>query len=588
MKAQKSNHRSFFRYLKRIIFIIPVLLAASWVGSPAQNAPVCTAPGDQGANYLDIASTGNGTAIVVWRDQRDESNGSDIYAQRVNIHGEVFWAEDGIVVCDAPESQYDPRVVEDGQGGVIIAWVDSRRDTARDIYAQRVDSSGTMLWSDNGVAVFTATGGSGADVDMISDGQGGAILAWGDALPGRATFFTQRINSNGYRVWADDGVHIGGISANTDARLTTDGSDGAIYAWTDGRNGVQWRSDVYAQHLSGGGTEQWGADDVEIIHAEYGQLVRGIVSDMNGGAIIAWYDWRGNNGLYTQRVDWGGGKVWPTNGIAVDSTDTYTDVAVDIISDNAGGACFFWTDISFSSDQTADLYGQRLDPVGSRDWGMDGIPVCDHQGHQFSPMVVHDGSGGMIVTWNDNRDNDSTSWDIYAQRMRTWGERIWPDEGVCISNEQHQQANPKIAGCDTLGAIIVWSDSRNLDTSGKDIYMQGVDIDGNLYDVPTSIYHRSMEKVPAQVTLHQNYPNPFNPITHIGYELSSFHEVSISIYNVMGQKIKAFPSKSQNPGYHSVVWDGTSDTGQKVGSGIYYCRISAGSYSVAKKMLLLQ
>jgi hypothetical protein len=194
----------------------------------------------------------------------------------------------------------------------------------------------------------------------------------------------------------------------------------------------------------------------------------------------------------------------------------------------------------------------------------------------------------MIISWQDNRNTDSTSWDIYAQRMNTSGDKIWPDEGVCISNEQHYQGNPEIAGCDSLGAIIVWSDSRNLDTGGRDIYMQGVDIDGNLYDVPTSIYHRSIERVPAQVKLYQNYPNPFNPITHIRYELSSSHKVSIHIYNVMGQKIKTFQSQNQNPGYHTVVWDGTNDTGQKVGSGIYYCRISAGSYSATKKMLLLK
>jgi len=587
MKAQKSNQRSFFKYLKRIIFIIPVLLAASWDGGSAQNAPVCTAPGDQDANYKGIVYAGDEKAIIAWRDNRNESNGSDIYAQRVNIHGEVFWTKDGIVVCDAPENQYNPRVVQDGQGGVIIAWVDARRDTASDIYAQRVDSSGTMLWPDNGIAVFTATGASGGDIDIISDGQGGALLIWADMLDYRPTFFAQRLDSSGQRVWTEDGVHIGGISSNMDAKLTTDGSDGAIIAWTDNRNSSQSNFDIYAQHLNGAGISQWTQDDAAVTQADYGQRVRGIASDKAGGAIIAWYDWRGDDGLYTQRVDNSGNMVWVTYGVAFDST-TYHDVEIKVTSDNAGGAYYIWTDRSFSSDQTSDIYGQRMGASDSHLWGLYGAPVCDHQGYQISPRAVHDGLDGIIVIWNDNRDNDSTGWDIYAQRINSSGGKIWTDQGICISNEQHYQGNPEIAGCDSLGAIIVWSDSRNLDTGGRDIYMQGVDLDGNLYDVPTSISHRSIEKLPTKVKLYQNYPNPFNPVTYIRYELSCSYKVSISIYNVMGQKIKTFPSKNQNPGYHTVVWDGTDDAGRKVGSGIYYCRVSAGSYSATKKMILLK
>jgi len=155
MKTQKNNHRSFFKYLSRIIFVIPipVLLAAYWVGDPAENAAVCKAPKDQ--QYPVVCASGPGKAIIVWRDERNETTGSDIYAQRVNIHGEVFWAKDGVVVCNAPENQHNPSVVKDGQGGVIIAWADSRSDTVTAIYAQRIDSSGTFLWTDNGVAACT-------------------------------------------------------------------------------------------------------------------------------------------------------------------------------------------------------------------------------------------------------------------------------------------------------------------------------------------------------------------------------------------------------------------------------------------------
>jgi len=583
MKTQKNNYRSFFKYLILIIFVIPipVLLAAYWEGDPAENAPVCKAPEDQ--QYPVVCASGPGKAIIVWRDERNETTGSDIYAQRVNIHGEVFWATDGIVVCNAPEDQHNPAVVTDGQGGVIIAWGDSRGDTVTAIYAQRIDSSGTFLWADNGVAACTE--GAGLNIEMISDGQGGAILAWEAAVGGRATFFTQHIDSNGQPVWGEDGIHIGGISSNMDAKLTTDGSDGAIIAWTDGRNSSQSNFDIYAQHLNGEGISQWTQDGVAVTRADYGQRARGIVSDMDGGAIIVWYDYRWDNGLYTQRLSSSGNTLWLTDGVAIDST---TDGEGEIISDNAGGAYYFWEDRSFSTDHTTDIYGQRIDASGSRLWGVYGIPVCDHQGYQYAPRAVHDGSGSVILTWNDYRNIDSTSWDIHAQRVNSSGGKMWSTEGVCISNAQNSQEYPEIAGCDSLGAIITWVDNRNYDTSERDIYMQGVDVEGNLYDVPNSIYDRSIEKVPTKVKMYQNYPNPFNPITHIRYELPRSHKVSIYIYNMIGQKIKTFQFKKQNPGYHTVVWDGTNDTGQKVGSGIYYYRMSVDNYSSTKRMLLLK
>ena len=579
MKTQKNNHQSFFKHLILIIFVIPipVLLAAYWEGDPAENAPVCRAPEDQW--YPVVCASGTGKAIIVWRDERNETTGSDIYAQRVNIHGEVFWATDGIEVCNAPEDQHNPAVVEDGQGGVIIAWRDSRGDTITAIYAQRMDSSGTFLWADNGIAACTE--GAGLDIEMISDGQGGAILAWEAAIVGRNTFFTQHIDSSGQPLWGEDGIHIGGISSNMDPKLTTDGSGGAIFAWTDGRNSSQSNFDIYAQHLNGEGISQWTQDGVAVTRADYGQRARGIVSDMEGGAIILWYDYRWDNGLYTQRVSSSSGNsLWLTDGVAIDST---TDGKGEIISDNAGGAYYFWEDRSFSTDHTTDIYGQRIDASGSPLWGAYGVPVCDHQGYQYAPRTVHDGSGGVILTWNDYRNSDSTSWDIYAQRVNSSGGKMWSTEGVCISNALNSQEYPEIAGCDSLGAIITWVDSRNYDTSGRDIYMQGVDIEGNLYDVPNSIYDHSIEKVPTKVKMYQNYPNPFNPVTTIKYTLPRACHAKLTICNILGQRVASLVDGHQKAGYKTARWDASSFS-----SGIYFYRFQAGDFVQTRKMVLIR
>lgn len=94
--------------------------------------------------------------------------------------------------------------------------------------------------------------------------------------------------------------------------------------------------------------------------------------------------------------------------------------------------------------------------------------------------------------------------------------------------------------------------------------------------------------LPVEFIVYQNYPNPFNPVTHIHYQLTDYEKVSIIVYNIVGQKIRTLISQNQTPGYHTVIWDGTNDAGQKVGSGIFIYRVNAGEYSVVKKMALLK
>jgi hypothetical protein len=86
----------------------------------------------------------------------------------------------------------------------------------------------------------------------------------------------------------------------------------------------------------------------------------------------------------------------------------------------------------------------------------------------------------------------------------------------------------------------------------------------------------------------RNYPNPFNPETTIEFSLSSAAAVSVSIYNIKGQKIKDLFSDHLPAGEHSMVWSGRDNRDRYVASGVYYYRITTGNDSTVKKMLLLK
>jgi flagellar hook assembly protein FlgD len=96
-----------------------------------------------------------------------------------------------------------------------------------------------------------------------------------------------------------------------------------------------------------------------------------------------------------------------------------------------------------------------------------------------------------------------------------------------------------------------------------------------------------------QTRLLQNYPNPFNPETWIPYQLATEDDVTVVIYDSGGQLVRTLELGSQPPGLYltqekAAYWDGRSDTGEWVSSGTYFYHLQAGSYSAAKKMIILK
>jgi hypothetical protein len=93
---------------------------------------------------------------------------------------------------------------------------------------------------------------------------------------------------------------------------------------------------------------------------------------------------------------------------------------------------------------------------------------------------------------------------------------------------------------------------------------------------------------PSEFDLSQNYPNPFNPTTKIEFTLAKSGFVSLQIYDVLGRKVRTLVSEHLSSGYKSVLWDGKSEDGKDVASGVYFYQLKVGDFSEPKKMLLLK
>jgi len=104
----------------------------------------------------------------------------------------------------------------------------------------------------------------------------------------------------------------------------------------------------------------------------------------------------------------------------------------------------------------------------------------------------------------------------------------------------------------------------------------------------TSVDGKLTNAIPTDYALNQNYPNPFNPTTEIRYAIPKSANVTISIYNVYGQKVRTLVAGHKSAGYYVATWNGRADDGHEVSSGVYFYEIHAGKYTATKKMTLMR
>ncbi len=244
-----------------------------------QGVSICGLANNQKNPRIETDNAGG--AFVTWQDFRN-GNDYDIYAQRIDINGVVQWTTSGVAVCNAGNAQVNPKIEPDGRGGALIAWVDKRNGTVYDIFAQRVSSNGTALWSNNGVVICNASNNQSA-VEIKALGTAGAVIAWKDDRNPTYSVYAQRVDLNGAAQWSNNGIYCGtGINPN----MTADLKGGVILTWQDSV-GISWN--VYSIRLNAAGNFVWGGSILES-NAAKGQTSPKNVADGHGGAITCWQD----------------------------------------------------------------------------------------------------------------------------------------------------------------------------------------------------------------------------------------------------------------------------------------------------------
>jgi hypothetical protein len=459
-----------------LIFVFVVVsLSAQWSNLTNVNTPLCTAataPDYEYNSYFHVyvsTPTSDGF-IIAWTDTR--SGVSRVYAQKVNSLGVAEWAANGIEVSATSSTQTAAVLVSDGADGAIIIWYDNR-NTSIMTYAQRILANGNRAWSSD--AQLTTSTGLSYGLNAVSDNAGGAIACWVD----NGDIYANRVSDSGAVLWGANGVSICvSDGVQVEPAICTDGGNGAIIAWSDGRlrYGLTTK-DIYCQKVSSSGVSAWTANGLPVCYASNDQTNPFIVSDNLGGAYIVWNDARNRSyDIYGQRVNNGECKWFYMFG----STPKY-DSGIQISSSSAEE---YWPSIAadgtngvfvtyWYNGSSDDIFCKYLDVTdGSIDatcW------VSNYTGNQTLPAIRSDGAGSAYITWTDTRSLNS---DIYAMKINSSCQTLWTTDGMPICNQTSSQGKPFIEITGEGLIVFIWVDNRNSATSSSDIYMQAVTHEG--------------------------------------------------------------------------------------------------------------
>jgi hypothetical protein len=384
------------------LLILPSTILADWSHDISANTVIAGPGAWQGEQQM--VSDGAGGIILTWVDHRDLT--SDIYAQRLDAQGNAMWTAGGIPVFINMEIANGLRMASDGEGGAIITWYDIH-DGGYKVFAQRLSSAGAIMWDPDGVRVCTyASTQIRPAIAPISDG---VIIMWVDIVGPSENIYTQRINSAGSLVWSSSGMMAATGNGYINSTQILPKDDGAFLVWDNDRPD---EGEIYTQQINGSGAIMWGSMGILLESSAYFPREPAMDHDGLGGIVVTWSSLH----ITAQRVSDSGSLLWGAGGVLLPTHNDLTANPV-ILGDGSGGAFIAFEDFHYETTAW-DVFAQRLSPAGDLLWGSSNTSPIIYDNYLSNPKIASDGADGVYIScenaWTAPRcqrlDGDGNRW----------------------------------------------------------------------------------------------------------------------------------------------------------------------------------
>jgi hypothetical protein len=467
---------------------------------------------------------------------------------------EVIWSE-----------SYGGAYAEEGNSGVrtfdggyaVLGSTYSFGAGDHDIYLLRLDSLGDTLWSQTYGGPATEYG---YDIRQLSDAGFivvGSTRSWG---AGDADVYLLRLNFMGGVIWSRT---YGGAGKDVGRSVRT----------------------ITGGFIIGGGTSSFGAgyEDFYLIRTDEngdtlwtrayggpgGESAFGARQTPDDGFVLCGATGSfgvGYSSMYVVKTNYYGDTLWTnTYGGAKADMGYGIEVALD------GGLIMVGSTASYGAGDY-DIYLVKTDPYGAVEWEKNYGGTQSDQGYSVRPVS----DGGYLIA-GTTASYGKGQFDGLAIRTDPIGTVQWQRTyGGTASDYCYCSVTDN-------NSWVLIGHTYSYGKGASDIFLNKIRADG-----ATSVEDDPLSGLPDAFTLEQNYPNPFNASTTIAFTLQQHANVTLTLYNVLGQTVRDWPFGELSPGEHSIIWDGFDGYGREAASGIYLYSLRADSERVTKKMVLLK
>lgn len=664
----------------KTLFLLTIALLintsfAQWSTDPNTNLKICDVAGEQA--LAKIAMTSDGGCYISWFDTR--SGSYNVYLQRLDALGYKQWAADGLLISNNPQDTWitDYDLICDQNDNAVIVFSDIRSGGLLKPFAYMISPTGNFLWGANGVDISTGDNFQPSPV-VTETSDGNFVFAW-ISSDGSQKIALQKLSATGQKLWGTTPILIqNGTEDYSYPAVVKSDNDQVILVHTVQTGGFPPQVRIRAHKLDLNGQLVWGSTGVMI--QDNGQMaffqVPEVESDGNNGALIAWYDGRAMNNLsssFIQHISSAGNLYFPANGAEGSLAAERNKFSPQVAYNSATQETYlFWIETEPNQNQNG-ICGQKFSPSGNRIWGNTGmvfVPLSAPNTKSISDLSSHMGNNQIYIFYLDSQASGlnsmtmgfacdttggfiwsgnfvtlsnatqeklqmETAMDVYKNCKLVWGDKRFDASGIYAQdiNPSGQLGQPVIpvelttfeAVVNNNEVILNWTTSTETNNRGFEIerlisenslaqnwerigYVEGngtttepknynfidketpegkvqyrlkqIDFDGSFN------YSNTIEveiNYPDDYILFQNYPNPFNPVTVISFQIPTKSYVSLKIYDLLGNEITTLVDEEKNSGVYSVNFDAP-----KYASGIYFYEFKAGDFRETKTMLLLK
>ena len=468
-----------------ILLGLPLPAAAQWSSDPLLNLSIADRASEQ--VVPKIAAAPDGSCYVAWFDHA--SGNYDVYLQRLDAAGNEQWAHNGIAVSTHPQnsSLVDWDLIADGAGNAVVVFTDARAGSDLDVYAYRVTAGGDMLWGADGIAL-SANADYEPSPRVTQAGDGDFVVIW-PRLPdvGDGAIMMQRLAPDGTLRFAAGGIPVVAEPGEDPAfcDLVPAGAGDVILAWVRDISTFMSPRHLRAEKFGADGLSVWGASvsvhDQNSLPIAYQPE---LLPDGAGGAVLLWHRFLGSSyNSLVQRLDAAGAELWPHGGVEVSTLAGMNHISPSFTHDAATGDTYvFWDERNGSQSQWG-VFGQRFDAAGVRLWGDGGLGFLPTDTLYKWAIRTLPAPGGAMVFWIDEPagyGNDR----VRGLRVDAAGSWQWGAAPVDVASLLSGKSRLPVAAGPTGAALLIWEDDR---AGSVDVFGQSVNADGSLGGGATAV-----------------------------------------------------------------------------------------------------